>query len=46
MDECTNTDPPLYHTSQNRITRCYRYADSPVHLAPDLRTIFATADNS
>ena len=41
MDECTNADPPLYRTAQNRITRCYRYADSPVHLAPDLRSVFA-----
>ena len=41
MDECTVSDPPLYRTAENRITRCYRYADSPVHLAPDLRSVFA-----
>ncbi len=41
MDECTSADPPVYHTSQNRITRCYRYADSPVHLAADLRSVFS-----
>ena len=40
MDECTSTDPPLYHTSKNRITRCFLHAQHPVHLAPDLRTIF------
>ena len=42
MDECTASDPPLYRTAADRITRCYRYADSPVHLAPDLRTVFAS----
>lgn len=41
MDECTAADPPVYRTGENRITRCYRYADSPVHLAPDLRSVFA-----
>ena len=40
-DECTSADPPLYRTAENRITRCYNYADSPVHLAPDLRSVFA-----
>ena len=40
MDECTDEDPPLYRTAENRITRCYRYSASPVHLAPDLRSVF------
>ncbi len=43
VDECTSADPPLYRTAQNRITRCYRYPQSPVHLAPDLRSVFANA---
>ncbi len=42
MDECTAADPPVYRTAENRITRCYRYAESPVHLAPDLRSVFAS----
>ena len=46
MDECTVSDPPLYRTAENRITRCYRYADSPVHLAPDLRSVFAGASSN
>ncbi len=40
LEECTKADPPLYRTAENRITRCYRYADSPVHLAADLRSVF------
>ena len=40
-DECMSADPPLYRTAENRITRCYNYADSPVHLAADLRSVFA-----
>ena len=46
MDECTASDPPLYRTANDRITRCYRYADSPVHLAPDLRTVFADTSSN